>query len=100
MVQRLGPTRNEKVSKEGTGMKRSVIIAITVGMLLVASSMFATTVSSTNTNNVTATVTGGCQWITPLTMAFGNYNPLGGSALTQTTTVPTRCGSTRPAATW
>jgi spore coat protein U-like protein len=71
-------------------MKRSIIIA-TLGMLLVASSMFATTVGSTNTNNVTATVIGGCQWVTPLTMAFGNYDPLSGAALTQTTTVNFKC---------
>lgn len=73
-------------------MKRSVLITtLVVAMSLVASSMFAVTVGSTNTNNVTATVIGSCKWITPLTMAFGNYDPFAGAALTQTATVTFKC---------
>jgi hypothetical protein len=73
-------------------MKRSVIVStLVVVMSLAASSMFAVTVGSTNTNNVTATVTGGCAWITPLTMAFGNYDPLSVTALTQTANVKFKC---------
>lgn len=73
-------------------MKRSVIITtLAVAMSLAASSMFAVTVGSVNTNNVTATVVGSCKWITPLTMAFGNYDPLAGAALTQSTTVKFQC---------
>src|SRR5712691_10255295 len=73
-------------------MKRSVIITtIVVAMSLVASSMFAVTVGSTNVNNVTATVVGSCKWITPLTMAFGTYDPFAAAALTQTATVTFKC---------
>lgn len=69
-------------------IKATVLMAIFV---LAAVPMFATTLGTTNTNNITATVTGGCQWITPLTMAFGNYNPFSASALTQTATVSFKC---------
>jgi spore coat protein U-like protein len=73
-------------------LKRSVIITlIACSVALTTTSMFATTVSSVNTNNVTATVIGGCQWITPLTMAFPNYDPFAGAATTQSTTVNFKC---------
>ena len=73
-------------------MTRSIKnIALAVALTLVSTSVFAVTVSSTNTNNITATVNGGCRWITPLTMAFGNYDPFAGAALTQATTVNFRC---------
>ena len=73
-------------------MKRSVITTtLVVAMTLAASSMFAATVNSTNNNNVTATVTGGCAWITPLTMAFGVYDPLAVTATTQTAGVSFKC---------
>ncbi|MGZ7030529.1 MAG: hypothetical protein ACXVIJ_01045 [Thermoanaerobaculia bacterium] len=73
-------------------MKRSVIIStLVVVMSLVATSMFAVTVGSVNTNNITTTVIGGCKWITPLTMAFPNYDPLAVAATTQTTSVNFKC---------
>ena len=72
-------------------MKRSIIITVAVLSLLVTSSVFATTVGSANTNNVTANVVGSCKWITPLTMAFGAYDPFAGAALTQTATVNFKC---------
>ena len=53
--------------------------------------MFATTIPSVNTNNVTATVVGSCKWVTPLTMAFGNYDPFAAVATTQTTSVNFKC---------
>jgi hypothetical protein len=73
-------------------MKRSVIIStLVVVMSLAATSMFAVTVGSVNTNNITTTVTGGCKWITPLTMAFPNYDPLAVAATTQATSVNFKC---------
>ena len=73
-------------------MKRSVILATaTLAVSLFALPMFATTVPSVNTNNVTATVVGSCKWITPLTMAFGNYDPFAGAATTQSTSVNFKC---------
>lgn len=73
-------------------MKRSVKFTVLSAILVLsATSMFATTVGTTNTNNVTATVVGSCQWTTPLTMAFGNYDPFNASATTQTTSVSFKC---------
>jgi len=73
-------------------MKRSVIIStLVVVMSLVATSMFAVTVGSVNTNNITTTVVGSCKWITPLTMAFPNYDPLAVAATTQSTSVNFKC---------
>lgn len=73
-------------------MKRSVKFAIvTLAVSLFSIPMFATTVASTNSANVTANVVGSCKWITPLTMAFGAYDPFAGAALTQTTTVNFKC---------
>lgn len=73
-------------------MKRSVIIStLVVVMSLFATSMFAVTVGSTNNNNITTNVIGGCKWITPLTMAFPNYDPLAVAATTQTTSVNFKC---------
>lgn len=73
-------------------MKRSVkLMVVSAVLAMVATSTFATTVSTTNNNNVTATVVGSCQWTTPLTMAFGNYDPFSGTALTQTTSVAFKC---------
>jgi spore coat protein U domain-containing protein, fimbrial subunit CupE1/2/3/6 len=77
---------------EANRLKRFVIITLVAcSVALTTGSMFATTVSSANANNVTATVVGGCQWITPLTMAFPNYNPLAGAATTQVTSVNFKC---------
>jgi spore coat protein U-like protein len=73
-------------------MKRSVKYAIvTLAVSLVSIPMFAVTVASVNTNNVSATVVGSCQWVTPLTMAFPNYDPFAGAATTQTTSVNFKC---------
>ena len=73
-------------------MKRSVKFAIvTLAVSLFSIPMFAVTVATVNTDNVTATVVGSCQWVTPLTMAFPNYNPFAGAATTQTTAVNFKC---------
>jgi len=72
-------------------MKRSVILATaTLAVSLFALPMFATTVPSVNTNNVTANVVGSCKWITPLTMAFGSYDPFA-AVSTTTTSVNFKC---------
>jgi spore coat protein U-like protein len=67
-----------------------IAAAALVGLLF-ALPGFATTVPSVNSNNVTATVIGSCKWVTPLTMAFGNYDPFAATATTQTTTVNFKC---------
>lgn len=73
-------------------MKRSVIIStLVVVMSLVATSMFAVTVGSTNNDNVTTSVVGSCKWITALTMAFPNYDPFAVAATTQATSVNFKC---------
>ena len=73
-------------------MKRSVkFTVLTVALTLVASSMFGASVSTTNNNNVTASVVGSCRWTTPLTMAFGNYDPFAGAATTASATVEFKC---------
>jgi hypothetical protein len=82
----------KKVKEERNIMKRSIkFVVLAVAMTLVSNSLFAVTVASTNNNNVTATVSAGCRWITPLTMAFGAYDPFAGAALTQSATVTFRC---------
>lgn len=73
-------------------MKRSLkLMVVSAVLALAANSTFATTVSTTNTNNVTTTVVGSCQWTTALTMAFPNYDPFSGTATTQTTSVAFKC---------
>ena len=73
-------------------MKRSAILATaTLAVSLFALPTFATTVPSVNASNVTATVVGSCKWITPLTMAFGSYDPFAATATTQTTSVNFKC---------
>ncbi|HEX7419308.1 MAG TPA: spore coat protein U domain-containing protein [Thermoanaerobaculia bacterium] len=73
-------------------MKRSIKLSIlAVVMALSATSMFAGTASTVNTNNVFTTVVGSCQWTTPLTMAFPNYDPFTVAATTQTTAVAFKC---------
>ena len=74
-------------------MKRSIkFIVLTVALTLVSSSLFAQgSVSTTNNNNVTASVAGSCRWITPLTMAFGAYDPLAVPDTTQSTSIQFRC---------
>ncbi|HSP16802.1 MAG TPA: spore coat protein U domain-containing protein [Thermoanaerobaculia bacterium] len=73
-------------------MKSTLKIAVlTVTLALAATSMFGATASTTNLNNVTATVNGSCQWITQMTMAFPAYDPFSAVADTQTTTVTFKC---------
>lgn len=73
-------------------MKRSVKFAIvTLAVSLFSIPMFAVTVPSANTNNVSATVVGSCQWVTPLTMVFPNYDPFAVAATTQATSVNFKC---------
>ncbi len=73
-------------------MKRSIkLTVLTVAMMLMANSMFAVTVPTTNTNNVTTSVVGSCRWITELVMAFPNYDPFAAAATTQSTSVLFKC---------
>lgn len=73
-------------------MKLSVRLMVLAAVLAFpAASMFATTMSSTNNNNITTTVVGSCQWTTPLTMAFPNYDPFNVAATTQTANVTFKC---------
>lgn len=74
-------------------MKRSVKFAVLTFAvsILATTSIFATTLGTTNTNNVTANVAGGCVWDTPLTIAFGAYDPFAGTAITKNVTVAFRC---------
>jgi spore coat protein U-like protein len=74
-------------------MKRSVqYIILTVALTLVSSSLFAQgSVSTTNANNVTAAVVGSCRWITPMTMAFGNYDPLAVPPTTASAGIQFKC---------
>jgi len=73
-------------------MKRSVnYIILIIALTLVSSSMFAQSVSTTNVDNVTAAVVGSCRWITPLTMAFGNYDPLAVPPTTASATIQFKC---------
>jgi spore coat protein U-like protein len=67
------------------------LTVLTVAMVMMATTMFGATVPTTNADNVTATVVGSCQWTTPLTMPFGNYDPFLASATTQTATVTFKC---------
>jgi len=73
-------------------MKHSVKLTILAAALaLTATSMFAGTASSVNTNNVFTTVVGNCQWTTPLVMAFPNYDPFNVAATTQNANVAFKC---------
>jgi len=73
-------------------MKRSVkFLSIVAIVALSATSMSAGTISTTNNNNVNTTVVGNCLWVTPLVMAFPNYDPLSASATTQSATVAFKC---------
>ncbi len=73
-------------------MKRSVkLTVLSVATMLMATSMFAVTVGTTNSNNVTTTVVGSCQWVTELVMAFPNYDPFAVAADTQSTSVLFKC---------
>jgi spore coat protein U-like protein len=70
---------------------RVLIASVTLAVSLFALPTFATTLPSVNTNNITTTVAGSCKWVTPLTMAFGNYDPFAGAATTQSTTLNFKC---------
>ena len=73
-------------------MKHSVKLMVLATVLaLSATSMFAGTASTVNTNNVFTTVVGNCQWITPLVMAFPNYDPFAVAATTQSANVAFKC---------
>ncbi len=72
-------------------MKSIKIAVLMVTLAMIATSTFAATVSTTNANNITATVVGSCRWITELTMAFPNYDPFAAAADTQSTSVLFKC---------
>ncbi len=73
-------------------MKHSVKLMVLAAVLaLSATSTFAGTISSTNNNNVFTTVVSSCQWVTPLTMAFPNYDPFNVAATTQSAGVTFKC---------
>jgi len=71
--------------------RRAIIAASTLAVSLFALPMSATTVPSGNGSNITTTVVGSCKWITPLTMAFGSYDPFAAAPTTQTTSVKFKC---------
>jgi spore coat protein U-like protein len=73
-------------------MKHSVkLMILTVVLALAAGNMFATTISTVNTNNVFTTVVGKCQWVTPLVLAFPNYDPFVVGPTTQSAAVAFQC---------
>ena len=67
------------------------LTVLTITLAMIATSTFGATASTTNVDNVTATVIGSCQWFTPLTMPFGNYDPFSAVATTQSATVTFKC---------
>ena len=69
-------------------MKRAVLsLAV---MLTVATSAFAGSASTTNTNNITATVSPKCT-IGAFSIAFGSYDPFAAAPLDQSGTVTINC---------
>src|SRR5438128_12155012 len=69
-------------------MKRSVLF---LGiMLIVATSAFAGSASTTNVNNITATVSPKCT-IGAFSIAFGSYDPFAAAPLDQPGTVTINC---------
>src|SRR5712692_6184486 len=89
---RWGRRKGANRTSKGLTLKRSLIITLVAcSVALTTTSLFATTVASVNTNNVTAPVVGSCQWVTPLTMAFPNYDPFAGAATTQSTSMQFKC---------
>jgi spore coat protein U-like protein len=73
-------------------MKLSIKLSVlTVVSILTATSMFAASVSTTNNNNVTASVVGSCKWTTPFLMTFGSYDPFAGTATIANATVQFKC---------
>ncbi len=69
-------------------MKRTVLfLALS---LIVATSAFAGSASTTNTNNITATVSAKCT-IGAFSIAFGSYDPFAAAPLDQSGTVTINC---------
>lgn len=69
-------------------MKRSVLTLAV--MFVAATSAFAGTASTTNTNNITATVSAKCT-IGAFSIAFGAYDPFNATPLDQQGTVTINC---------
>jgi spore coat protein U domain-containing protein, fimbrial subunit CupE1/2/3/6 len=75
---------------------RKVLIAILSGAaLLTAAGVASAASTATSTFNVTATVLKNCLVTSP-DLAFGNYTPGSGTALTGNTTISVRCTKTTP----
>ena len=70
-------------------MKRSVLVLMALSMIL-ATSAFAGSASTTNTNNITATVAPKCT-IGAFAIAFGSYDPFAAAPLDQSGTVSINC---------
>jgi len=68
-------------------MKRAALFAITLSL---ATSAFAASVSTSNTNNITASVAPKCT-IGAFAIAFGAYDPFSATPLDQTGTVSINC---------
>jgi spore coat protein U-like protein len=69
-------------------MKRTVLILLALS--LAASSAFAGTASTVNTNNITVSVAAKCT-IGAFSLAFGAYDPFAAAPLDQTGTVTINC---------
>ncbi|PYQ51971.1 MAG: SCPU domain-containing protein, partial [Acidobacteria bacterium] len=74
---------------KGRFMKRSVLVLMALSMIL-ATSAFAGSASTTNTNNITATVAPKCT-IGAFAIAFGSYDPFAAAPLDQSGTVSINC---------
>jgi len=70
-------------------MKRTVLSLVALSMI-VATSAFAGSASTTNTNNITATVAPKCT-IGAFAIAFGSYDPFAAAPLDQSGTVSINC---------
>jgi spore coat protein U-like protein len=70
-------------------MRRSVLIVLTIS-LLAATSAFAGTAATANTNNITVSVAARCT-INAFSLAFGAYDVFSASPLDQTSTVTINC---------
>ena len=70
-------------------MKRTVLTLMALSMIA-ATSAFAGTASTTNTNNITATVAAKCT-INAFSIAFGAYDPFAAAPLDQPGTVTINC---------
>jgi spore coat protein U-like protein len=70
-------------------MKRTVL-ALTLISMIAATSAFAGTASTVNTNNITATVSAKCT-IGAFSIAFGVYDPFAAAPLDQPGTVTINC---------